>query len=142
MSWRVKFTVVFVLVVCWMAPVVVREVTSPAAVLFTGGCVLALGAAALAAWHHRKTLEYRDRLAPLDGWEKVGPDRWRCPYCANDVTGWRARKHHATAVTSSCAALQLHLGSVTDAVKEALPGTGWPATLEPAEDAEREAVDT
>lgn len=129
MSWRVKAAIGFGLAVCWLAPAVVREVVTPAAVLFVGLCILALGGATLAAWHHRKTLEYRDRLAPLEGWTKVGPNKWACPYCANEVTGWQARKHHATAPTSPCAALQQHLASVTDAVKEAVPGAGWPAVV-------------
>lgn len=141
MSWRVKLTIAFGFMVAWLSTSVVREVRQPWAVLFAGGCLLALGAAAVLAWHHARTLEYRDRLAPLEGWEKVGPQRWRCPDCACEVTGWKARKHHATAPTSPCAVFQQHLADATDALKEALPGAGWPQVIEGEPD-ELEAVES
>lgn len=130
MNWRIKLAVVFGLAVAWMSPVVARTAASPVLWLYLGAAVLVLGAAGLGVLWHVHTLAYRESLAPLQGWTKVGAKRWACPFCAAEVTGWQARKHHAEAETSPCAAFQAHLALATEAAREVLPGAGWPAVLE------------
>lgn len=110
MPWRVKIAVAVGLVTCWMAPVVVREVVTPAAVLYTGACLFLAIVTTAVLWfryQHRHLMEHKlisDGWAKLPGW--AHREVWACPNCGAMLASMACARTHLDPESSFCAAFQ------------------------------------
>jgi hypothetical protein len=96
--------------------------------LYVGIVALVVGALAMQLDHRRKMRKLHLAEGLNAGWAKTGADRWRCPHCGCDVTGWPGRKLHA-ADTSPCADLWKQRVALENAAvrQRAAPDVHWSA---------------